>query len=261
MTDTTVLTSRQGAVGLLVLNQPERMNRLDVPMMLAMDKAVTDLESDSRVRVIVITGADDRTFMAGGDIEDLAKRQPLSWYEEFGQLVHRVYRRIEVSEKPTIAAVNGWALGGGMELMLTTDLRIMAAEAKIGLPEIKLGLFPGGGGSQRLMRQIPMCQAKLLMFTGDCLDASQALKLGLVNEVVPRAELIQSALNLGESIARHSPLTLKLLKQSMLNGSEMPLSASLAYERSMLSVVLDSNDAHEGCKAFLEKRPAHFKGN
>lgn len=261
MTDTTVLTSREGAVGVLTLNQPERMNRLDVPMMLAMEKALDTLESDSDVRVIVITGADDRTFMAGGDIEDLAQRQPLTWYEEFGKLVHHIYRRIEVCDKPTIAAMNGWALGGGMELMLTTDVRVMAAEAKIGLPEIKLGIFPGGGGSQRLMRQIPMCQAKHLMFTGDFLDASQALALGLVNEVVPRADLMHRALALGERMAGHSPLTLKLLKQAMLNGSEMPLSAGLAYERAMLSVVFDSADAREGCQAFLEKREALFKGN
>ena len=167
MSDDPVLTRREGAVGVMTFNRADKLNALNMPMMLAIEAALGTLEADPQVRCIVFTGADDRAFMAGGDIADLATRRPASWYDEFGPTVHRVFRRIETCDKPTLAAVNGWALGGGMELMLCTDLRLMAAEAKIGLPEIKLGLFPGGGGSQRLMRQIPLCQAKKLMFTGD----------------------------------------------------------------------------------------------
>jgi enoyl-CoA hydratase len=258
MNDDAVLTRREGAVGVLTFNRPEQLNTLNMPMMLAMESALGVLEADTQVRTIVITGADDRAFMAGGDINDLATRRPTSWYDEFGQTVHRVFRRFETCDKPTLAAVNGWALGGGMELMLCTDVRLLAAEARIGLPEIRLGLFPGGGGSQRLMRQIPLCHAKKLMFTGEHLDAPQALTLGLVNEVLPRAELMPRAMAFAGQIATMSPQTLKLLKHAMLQGAEMPLEQALAYERAMLAVVLDHDDPKEGCRAFLDKRQPRF---
>ena len=261
MTDTdAVLIRREGAVGVFTLNRPETLNTLDMPMMLAMEAALTKLEDDPEVRVIVVTGVDDRAFMAGGNIKDLSQRRPLTWYDEFGKTVHRVFRRFEISDKPIIAAVNGWALGGGMEFMLTTDIRLVAAEAKIGLPEIKLGLFPGGGGSQRLMRQVSPCQAKMLMFSGDFWDPQHALQLGLINQVLPRAELMPAAMKLAARIATMSPLTLKLLKHSMLHGAEMPLDGALAYERAMLGVVFDSDDAREGCQAFIDKRKPTFKG-
>ena len=260
MNDDPVLTRRDGAVGVLTFNRADKLNALNMPMMLAIEAALGRLEADPQVRVIVMTGADHRAFMAGGDIADLATRRPASWYDEFGPTVHRVFRRIEACDKPTIAAVNGWALGGGMELMLCTDLRLMAAEAKIGLPEIKLGLFPGGGGSQRLMRQIPLCQAKKLMFTADSLSAPQALALGLVNEVLPRDELMPAAMALAARVASMSAQTLKLLKHAMLHGAEMPLESALAYERAMLGIAFDHADAREGCTAFLEKRPARFAG-
>ena len=243
---------------MLRFNRPQRLNALDLPMLQAIERAFAALEADAAVRAIVLTGADDRAFMAGGDITDLATRRATTWYDEFGATVHRVFRRIEVCDKPTIAAVNGWALGGGMELLLCTDLRLMAAEAKIGLPEIKLGLFPGGGGSQRLMRQISPCQARMLMFTGDSIDARRALELGLVNEVLPRAELQSAALALGERIAALSSHTLKLLKHAMQHGASMPLDAALAYERAVVGVVFDHPDAREGCQAFVEKRAARF---
>jgi enoyl-CoA hydratase len=255
-----VLTEKTGAVGIMRFNHPEKLNTLDVPMLLAMEEALTTLERDRAVRVIAVTGVDDRAFIAGGNIADLNARRGLQHYEEFSAVVHRVFRRFEACVKPTIAAVNGWALGGGMEFMLTIDIRLMAAEAKIGLPEIKLGLFPGGGGSQRLMRQIPLCQAKLLMFTGDFLDAPQALAMGLVNQVAPRASLMAETLQLASRIADKSPVALKLLKESMLHGADMPLTSALAYEGATIALVLDSKDAHEGCSAFLEKRKAIFEG-
>lgn len=263
MTDDTarpdlVLTERHGAVGLMRFNRPERLNALDLPMLQAIEQAYVALHDDPSVRVIVMTGADDRAFVAGGDITDLVTRRATSWYDDFGLTVHRVFRRIETSDKPTIAAVNGWALGGGMELMLCTDLRLMAAEAKVGLPEIKLGLFPGGGGSQRLMRQIPLCQAKWLMYTGDPIDAARAQALGLVNEVVPRAGLREAAMALAQRLAANSAQALKLLKHAMLHGREMPLEAALAYERSLVGVLFDHPDVKEGCSAFVEKRPARF---
>ncbi len=258
--DDAVLTRREGAVGVMTFNRADELNTLNLPMMRAMASALDRLEADPAVRVIVFTGADERAFIAGGDISDLVSRTPSTWYGEFGPMVHGLFRRVETCDKPTIAAVNGWALGGGMEFVLCTDLRYMAAEARIGVPEIRLGLFPGGGGSQRLMRQIPLCQAKRLIFTGDHLTAAQALDLGLVNEVLPRAELMARVMSEATRMAAMSANTLKVLKHAMLHGAEMPLDAALAYERAQLAVVLDHPDAQEGCQAFLDKRKPRFAG-
>ena len=208
----------------------------------------------------MITGAGERAFVAGGDIADLNSRRGLKHYEEFAEIVHRVFRRVEACDKPTIAAVNGWALGGGAELLLCTDIRLIADNAKIGVPEITLGLFPGAGGSQRLIRQVPLCRAKELMFTGDRLSADEAVALGLANRVVPQARLMDEAMTLAKRIAEKSPLVLKLLKRAMRDGLDMPLTSALAHEQAVIGLVLDSDDAHEGCTAFLEKRPAQFKG-
>lgn len=260
MNNPRVITQKIGQVGLMLFNRPEKLNALDLAMLLAMEETLSELEHDSDIRVIVATGVNDRAFIAGADIADLSSRRGLKHYTEFSEIAHRVFRRFEECVKPTIAAVNGWALGGGMEFMLTTDIRLMAEEAKIGLPEIKLGLFPGGGGSQRLMRQISLCQAKFLMFTGDFLSAAEAVAMGLVNRAVPQAQLRDETLKLAQRIAEKSPVALKLLKSSMLHGAEMSLEAALAHECATSSLVLDSDDAHEGCSAFLEKRAPVFRG-
>ncbi|WP_213954718.1 enoyl-CoA hydratase/isomerase family protein [Variovorax sp. dw_954] len=251
----------EGAVGVMRFNSPRTLNALDVPMLLAMEQAIDRLAQDPSVRAIVITGVGDRAFVAGGDIRDLNTRRGLAHHGEFGEVVRRVFRRLESCSKPTLAAVNGWALGGGMELLLCTDIRLIADGAQIGLPEIKLGLFPGGGGSQRLMRQLPLCQAKLLMFTGDPITAAEALSLGLVNRVVPAMHLMAETMALAQRIAAQSPVALRMLKRAMLHGAEMPLDAALEYEQAMISLVFDSDDAHEGCSAFIEKRPPHFTGH
>lgn len=261
MSEPHVLTRTEGAVGVMTFNRPKTMNTLDIPMVLAMEEALNQLEADPAVRVLVITGCDERTFVAGGNIADLNSRRGLAHYQDFAVVLHRVFRRFEESAKPTIAAVNGWALGGGAEFLLTTDIRLMADDARLGLPEIKLGLFPGGGGSQRLMRQIPLCQAKMLMFTGDFLSAAEAVQLGLVNRAVPRADLMKESMALAQRIADKSPWALRLLKSSMLQGADMPLSAALAHEMATISLVLQSDDAHEGCSAFLEKRQPRFLGS
>ena len=255
-----VLTRRDDAVGVMTFNRPESMNTLDLPMVLAMEEALNVLEQDDQVRVIVVTGCDDRTFMAGGNIADLNSRYALSHYKDFTQVLHRVFRRFEVCPKPVISSVNGWAVGGGAEFMLTTDIRLMAENAKIGLPEIKLGLFPGGGGSQRLMRQIPLCHAKMLMFTGDFLSAAEAVQIGLVNRAVPQSELMSQTMLLASSISEKSPWALRLLKTSMVQGAEMPLSAALNHEAATISLLFQTEDAQGGCSAFLEKRRPVFKG-
>jgi enoyl-CoA hydratase len=255
-----VLDERRGAVALLTINRPKTLNALNIETLLALEAALTQLEQDDAVHAIVLTGAGERAFVAGGDIADLDSRQGLAHYQQFAEVIHRVFRRFELSDKPTIGAINGWALGGGTELLLTLDIRLVAEEAKLGLPEITLGLFPGAGGSQRIIRQLPLCRAKELMFTGDQITAAEAVALGLCNRTVPRERLLDEAFALATRIAEKSPLTLKLLKRSLRDGADMPLSAALAHEQAMIGLVLDSVDAHEGCRAFLDKRAPHFTG-
>lgn len=260
MLDDFVTSRVENNIGILTINRPKTLNALDLPTLLALEKSLDALEADASVHVIVFTGAGDRAFVAGGDIADLNSRQGLAHYLEFAEIIHRVFRRVETCDKPTIAAVNGWALGGGTELLLSTDIRILADHAKLGVPEITLGLFPGAGGSQRLIRQIAPCKAREMMFVGDRISAEEALSLGLVNKVVPGDALMRETMTMAGKIAEKSPLVLKLLKRAVSSGLDMPLPAALAHEQAVIGLVLDSRDAHEGCTAFLEKRPAKFEG-
>jgi enoyl-CoA hydratase len=255
-----VLVESTDHIAVLTINRPQALNALDVPTLLDLEAAFERLERDDDVRVIIFTGAGDRAFVAGGDIADLNSRNGLAHYREFAEVVHRVFRRIEICDKPTIAAVNGYALGGGTELILATDIRILADTARLGLPEITLGLFPGAGGTQRIMRQLPPCRAKEIMFTGEQISAAEAVAIGLANKVVPKESVLTEARGLAAKIAAKSPLVLKLLKRTLINGADMPLSAALPYEQSMIGLVLDTSDAHEGCTAFLEKRLPTFTG-
>jgi enoyl-CoA hydratase len=260
MTTERILSETSDAIGIITINRPKTLNALDLPTLLDLEATFSRLEGDAAVRVIIFTGAGERAFVAGGDIADLKSRGGLAHYLEFAEVVHRVFRRIEASDKPTIAAVNGYALGGGTELILATDIRIVADTARLGLPEITLGLFPGAGGTQRIMRQVPLCRAKEIMFTGDQISAEEAVRIGLANKVVPKGELIAEAKSVATKIAAKSPLVLKFLKRALRDGGDMPLSAALAHEQAMIGLVFDTADSKEGCGAFLEKRAPKFTG-
>jgi enoyl-CoA hydratase len=261
MSEDVILTVKKDRIGILTINRPKTLNALDVPTILELEQKFEALEDDPEVTIIIITGAGDRAFVAGGDIADLNTRQALAHYEEFADVIHRVMRRIETCDKPTIAAVNGWALGGGTELLLATDIRILADTSRLGLPEITLGIIPGAGGTQRLIRQVPLCRAKEMMFTGDHITAQIAVEIGLANRVVPKDKLMEEALALAARIAEKSPLILKIMKRALSDGADVPLPSALAHEKAMASLVFDSADAHEGCSAFLEKRKAVFRGS
>lgn len=259
MTTEPILIETDGAIATLTINRPETLNALDMATIAAMNAALDKIEADPAIRVVIFTGA-GRAFIAGGDIADLNSRQGLPHYEEFAEEIHKLFRRIETFDKPTIGAVNGFALGGGTELLLALDIRILSDKARLGLPEITLGLFPGAGGTQRIIRQLPLCRAKEIMFTGDMLSPEEAVSVGLANRVVPHDDLMARVHETAARIAHKSPLVLKLLKRTLVDGGDMPLSAALRHEQAMIGLVLDSADAHEGCTAFLEKRDATFTG-
>jgi enoyl-CoA hydratase len=259
MSTDSIKIEKEGQIAILTINRPETLNALDVETIGAMHRALDSLMADPHIRVLVFTGA-GRAFVAGGDIADLNSRMGMAHYHEFAEDIHALFRRLETLDKPTIAAVNGYALGGGTELLLALDIRILSDKAKLGLPEINLGLFPGAGGTQRIIRQLPLCRAKEIMFTGDMLTPEEAVAVGLANRVVPHEALMEEATKTAAKIASKSPLVLKLLKRTLVDGGDMPLSAALRHEQAMIGLVLDTEDAHEGCSAFLEKRDAEFKG-
>lgn len=259
MSTDAILIENNGPIATLTINRPDTLNALDLETIAAMNVALDSIESDKSIRVVIFTGA-GRAFVAGGDIADLNSRRGLAHYQEFAEDIHRLFRRIETFDKPTIAAVNGFALGGGTELLLALDIRIVSDKAKLGLPEITLGLFPGAGGTQRMIRQLPLCRAKEIMFAGEMITPQEAVTIGLANRVVAHDRLMAETLELAGKIAQKSPLVLKLLKRTLNDGADMPLSAALRHEQAMIGLVLDTEDSHEGCGAFLEKRKAQFKG-
>lgn len=249
----------EDAVAVVTFDRPEKLNALDMGVLAELDAILDRIEGDTAVRAVIFTGA-GRAFVAGGDIADLGSRGALAHYNEFAEAIHGTLRRIEMLDKPTIGAINGFALGGGTELLLTFDLRLLSDKAKLGLPEINLGLFPGAGGTQRILRQVPACRARELMYLGEMIAPDEAVRIGLANRVVPHDSLMDEARAMAGKLAAKSPLILKLLKRTLIDGADMPLSAALRHEQAMIGLVLDSRDAHEGCAAFIGKRPADFRG-
>ena len=244
----------QGDIAVITIDNPP-VNPMSFAVCTGLAQRFAEVSKDDAVAGIVLTGA-GRAFVAGADIREFGKPRPKD-----APGLRDVAMQIENCDKPVVAAINGACAGGGLELALGCHFRLAAPKAQIGLPEVKLGLIPGAGGTQRLIRQIPLCRAKELMFAGDHISAEEAVAIGLANRVVPADELMPACKALADKIAAKSPLTLKLLKRPLANGADMSLPSALAHEQAMISLAMDSSDAHEGCSAFLEKRDAQFSGS
>jgi enoyl-CoA hydratase len=254
----TLRAERDGAVAVLTIDRPEKRNALSGRVRAELIAALDALREDDAVRVAVITGAGEKAFVAGADIAEFAERTPLE--QRAAMTGRRVFEEVAAFPKPVIAMINGFCLGGGCELALACDLRIAAATAKLGQPEIHLGLIPGGGGTQRLPRVVGMGQAMRLVLSGELVDAAEALRIGLVDLVYPAAELRERVLELARTIAAKSPVALRMAKSAVRAAAEMPLEAGLRYETELFVTAFASEDAREGIAAFLEKRPAEFTG-
>ena len=258
----TLLYEVRDRVAVVTLNRPDRMNTLGSTMKPDLARAFFELaRNDDQVRAVLITGSGDKAFCAGADIKERAT-DVVRGTEYFvrQKATHELFRNIEEFEKPVIAAINGVALGGGLEIALCCDLRIAASHARFGLPEIKLGVIPAAGGTQRLPRLVGEARAKELILTADLVDAETALRYGLVSRVVPQAELMTAALELSQRIAQHPPLAVRFAKRAINRGLQTDLDSGLEYERYAAAMIVDSEDRIEGMRAFVEKREPQFKG-
>jgi enoyl-CoA hydratase/carnithine racemase len=254
-----LVLERDGAVAVVTISRPKVLNALNAQTVDELRRAALDLKRDAGVRAVVLTGAGEKSFVAGADIGELAMQTPVSG-REHARTGQHVFDLIENLGKPVIAAVNGFALGGGCELALACTLRIAADTAKLGQPEINLGLIPGYAGTQRLARLVGKGRALEIMLTGTPLSAAEALRIGLVNRVVPAAELMTEARRLAAELATRAPIAVRYILDAVNKGLEMPFADACVYEATLFGLVAATEDMREGTTAFLEKRAAAFKG-
>jgi enoyl-CoA hydratase len=247
-------------IAIITLSRPNVLHALNNEMLTELQDALEYIEKEAVAQVLIITGSGDRAFAAGADIKELQKLPDALAAEKQALLGQRVFGKVEQMSIPVIMAVNGMAFGGGCELALTGDIILAAEHAQFGQPEIKLGILPGYGATQRLTRAIGEKNAKYYMFTGEPFDSDTALQLGLVQQVVPLPELMPTAMELAKKLAKLAPIGLQYMKRSVHNGLEMPIETGLALEAAYFGLAFQTEDRLEGMNAFLEKRKPIFQG-
>jgi enoyl-CoA hydratase len=254
-----LLVERDGAIVTVTINRPKTLNALNASTLDELRRVALSVRHDAGVRVMILTGAGEKSFVAGADIHELAQLTPAA-ARDHARAGQHVLDLIENLGKPVIAAVNGYALGGGCELAMACTIRIAADTARFGQPEINLGLIPGYAGTQRLARLVGRGRALELLLTGDPIAAPEAHRLGLVNRVVPAADLPGAARALAETLAAKAPLAIRSILDAVNKGLTMPLAEAQAFEGALFGLVFATEDMREGTQAFLEKRPPAFKG-
>jgi enoyl-CoA hydratase/carnithine racemase len=255
-----VLYERDQEIAIITINRPEVRNALNLQVKQACLDALREADADPEVRVAIVTGAGDRAFAAGADIGELQQRTTVSEILPQARVTRDLAWQLENMSKPTIAAVNGYALGGGCEVALACTLRIASDTARFGLLEINLGIIPGNGGTQRLTHLVGRGRAMQMVLTGEMIDAQEAYRIGLVNQVVPQSQLMEAAKELARKIATKPPLAVMLAKQAVNQALEGGLSAGLDYEAKLFALLCGTADKAEGVSAFLEKRQPQFRG-
>ena len=257
-----VSTELDGSVAIVTIDHPP-VNALSAPLLEELEAEVERLDADDAVRAIVLKGAGERAFVAGADISEFPSlRQAAAEAQESGSArgIQKLGARMDAADKPFVAAIHGFCLGGGLELAMCCDIRVASEDAQLGQPEIKLGLIPGGGGTQRLPRIVGVGRALLLNLTGDFVDAATAYQWGLVEKVVPRAELHDAALEIARAIAARSPVAVAVIRELARTTRDLPLEEGLRREADGFRRCLESEDGAEGVAAFLEKREPQFTG-
>ncbi len=254
-----ILLNTSNKVLTLTINRPEKLNALNHQTLSEINNAITEAQTDKDIAVIIITGSGEKSFIAGADISELAQSNAVSgmFFAEFGQ---KVMTNIEQSSKPVIAAINGFALGGGCELAMSCHMRIAADNAMFGQPEIKLGVIPGFGGTQRLVRLIGKGRAMEMNLMGGMIDANRAYDIGLVNKVVSQDELLPTVEKMAKQLSFSAPVALQCIIDSINHGAECNLTEGLQFEAKAFAVTCSTQDMKEGTSAFLEKRKANFTG-
>ncbi len=251
-----LLERPENDIALLRMNRPEAMNALSTAVREEICDQFETVINDPDVRVIIITG-NDKVFIAGADLKEMASRNTIEWSQIDAR---RMWRIIGACPKPIVSAVNGFALGGGCEIAMSTDIIIAGEGAQFGQPEIRVGIIPGGGGTQRLVRAVGKYRANLMLLTGEMVSAEQALEMGLISEMVPDSEVEGRAIDVARKIARMPPLAVKLTKEVVNAGMDASLETGLLLERKAFEVLFNSEDQKEGMQAFIDKRRPEYKG-
>ena len=260
MTGEPIRVETHEGIRTLTVDRPEKLNALNAAVLEMLDVRLAEVQNETDLRCVIVTGAGDKAFIAGADIGELSRLTPLDG-REHARRGQALLDRIENLPFPSIAAINGFAYGGGLELALACTLRVASENAKMGLPETSLGILPGYGGTQRLARLLGKAKAAELVLTAEKgITAAEALRLGLVNRVVPAGQALASALGLAQTIAKNGPIACRYALEAIRRGVEMPLAEGLAYEATLFGLCASTEDMKEGMKAFLEKRAANFTG-
>ena len=259
MSSQNVLTEVREGIAIITINRPEKLNALNRATLAELERAVSGAGDDPRVLALVITGTGPKAFVAGADIGELAALSPLEG-RAYAMDGNRILMGIESLGKVVIAAINGFALGGGCELALACHIRIAAQNARIGLPEVTLGLIPGFGGTQRLARIVGKGRGLEMTLSGEMIDAAEAHRIGLFNRVVPEGKAVEEAAALGRTIASRGPVAVRLALEAVGKGLEVPLQDGLVIESALFGLAVTTEDFKEGTRAFLEKRKAKFQG-
>lgn len=254
-----LIIEKQNRIGVVKINHQEALNALNTAILLELGQAFDELAADAEVDVIILTG-EGRAFVAGADIAEMCSKQAAEG-KFFGRLGATIFRKIELLEKPVIAAVNGFALGGGCELAMACDIRIASSKAKFGQPEVGLGITPGFSGTQRLPRLVGVGKAKELIYTAAVINAEEAYRIGLVNAVVAPEELMNKAFEMAAAIAAKAQLAVRYSKEAINRGIETDIETGIDIETSLFGMCFATTDQKEGMEAFLQKRKPEFKGN
>jgi enoyl-CoA hydratase len=255
-----IIFEKDKGIAKIIINRLDKRNALNRDTRGEVREALDLVRRDEEIRVLLFRGAGEQSFIAGADLNDLKAFSPLGMYHHMNNLGQKLYNDIENLPLPTIALINGFCFGGGLELALSCDIRIASENAKFGQTEILLGFIPGGGATQKLPRLIGSGLAKELMFTGKAIDAREAERIGLVNRTVPLKDLDQEGRAVAEKICSLSPIAIRICKEAINQAAQSSLNAGLAYEVMAETLCFSSEDRSEGIQAFLDKRPAQFKG-